>query len=300
MIEDLIFKAIVETEKIASHLAVYDNRAAVFYQQAANDKDVKWKGRQFPRLDYVIDWQYNAERKTVGTMLINLWCTNEDEAPENIGLIISNELSSLFVTDETGTYSLLWNRTDSFDVAGNEPQMCGVSIVFDVISFPIQFNNDGEAVYGRPDPVLSICRYTKNLFPQSYVLGIDEMPEILRPSDENPVIYYRINSVSSAMRNQYAVAWMNASIIGHYIAPSTNKRLMLLKTITERLALAGEVITDDGSPMRLVNPLSYSMANNPITTGQLTVTGQYGVLREYEDVEPIKSIYINGKEQLDG
>lgn len=300
MIEDLISKAIVESESIAPHLAVYGDKAAVFYQQAAHDKDVRWKGRQYPRLDYVIDWQYNAERKAEGTMLINLWCTNEDEPPENIGLIISNELSGLFVTDETGTYSLLWNRTDGFDVAGSEPQMYGVTITFDVIAFPIQFNNGGETKFGYPDPVLSICRYTKKLFPQSYVLGIDDMPEILRPSDESPVIFYRINNVSSAMRNQYAVAWMNASIIGHYIAPSTNKRLMLLKTITERLALDGDVIMDDGSPMRLVNPLSYSMANNPITVGQLTVTGQYGVLREYEDVEPIKSIYINGKEQSNG
>ena len=289
MIEDVIRKLISETPNIARCLAQYKFVPAVFYQTPPVDIDPEWGEEQYPRIDYNVEWSYNAERKTAGIMTLDLWCLNESAiAPEDLGKVISTELSEVFVADETGIFCIVWNRTDSFVAEGNEPQTVGVTVSFDVLEFPLNIPSE-------TDPIVSCNQWAKALFPTAIVIGIDEMQPIMRPSNDTPVLYFRTASMTDAGRTTYAVAWMNATIVGHVIAPTPEARYTLLKRMSEELAINGEILMNDNSPM-MINKVSYTTSANPLINGQLTVSGTYGVLRQHQEYTPLTNIKFSRQE----
>lgn len=286
MIENLIGRVL--TEEITTELAVYAGEKAVFYSEAPNDKAGEWEGCQYPRVDYMVDWSYDPKRRVAGNMTVNVWCTNETEVmPEDIGTEIKEILSELFLTDESGTYSLVWVRTDAFETAGNEPQITGVTVGFDILAFPLQQST-------TPDPVLSLMDYVKFLLPNAVVIGKDEMPERLRATDDCPAIFIRSSGINSAMKPSSAVGWLTVSLTGHIIAPDATARQKWLKEIADNIAVFEEFPMDDGSPM-IIEGLSFNTAANPLTDGQLTVMGRYGVLRKYPDADALINIYQDYK-----
>lgn len=292
MMEALILSALRESASIAPRLAQFGGRPAVFYQQAPHDTAGGWDAVQYPRLDYVVDWTYNPERKAAGAAQINVWCLNNGttEPPEDIGETIREELRDLFLTDETGeVYALEWQRTDAFEAGGqNEPLTIGVTLSFDVLAFPVQATTE-------PDPVEGLSDWLKTAAPEAWVVGIDTLPELCRPTAEKPVLYARLMNDGSAMRNSYAVAWMDVSMAIHVFAPDTTARQTTCRALTNRLALEGEVRLRDGSPM-IMKRLTVTANANPLQQGQITAAGRYGVLRMAERGPALQHIHTARKE----
>jgi hypothetical protein len=285
MIEEIILQAMQEDINITSFLATYANKPAIFYAQAPDDKSAGWGQKQYPRIDYLVDWRYDAERKTAGSMSINVWCLAE-HAPEDLGLIIQNAMADYFFTDTSGTYYAVWSRTDLFDVAGQtEPKISGATITFDILTFPSQETT-------TPDPTISLSSWIKSKYPETKVIGIDAFTEKYKPSDVAPAIYVRLTGANSVMRNTYAAAWLQTNLVVHVIAPGTAARLKYIKQIAEAIAIDGETTMSDNSPM-IIKQLSYNTAANPLTTGQITLMGEYGVLKKEPIVLPLNHIYTN-------
>lgn len=293
MIEPLILKALRRPRAITDLLTTFKGNPAVFYMQAPTDKDAGWATLQYPRADYTVDWTYNPERKAAGAVEINVWCLNTGAMvpPEDIGEVIREELRDLFMTDDTGeVYALEWQRTDSFEAGGqNEPLTIGVTLRFDLLAFPVQATTD-------PDPVEGLNDWIKAAAPEAKVVGVDKLPELFRPMPDTPVIYARLGSDGSQMRNSYAVAWMDVQMPVHVFAPSTTARQLLCRQLCNALALDGECRLRDGSPM-LIRSVAINASANPLRQGQLTVTGRYGVLRREQPGTLLQHAYYSqGKE----
>ena len=274
MIENLILEALQEDGAVSALLAPWNGQRAVFYQTAPPDTDGGWGQVQYPRVDFTLDWTYSPERQADGACQINVWCLNNTQtaAPEDVGDAVRECLRDLFLTDGTGEiYALEWQRTDAFEAGGQEgePLTIGVTLSFDLLAFPVQITEE-------PDPVAGLLDYVKLQAPETVVVGLDPMPRLCRPTKERPILYVRLSGDMSAMRNSWAVAWMDATLPVHIFAPGATLRQKLCRRLVNALALDGECKLRDGSPM-LIRRVAMSASANPLRQGQLTVTGRYGV-----------------------
>lgn len=285
MIESVIRKALQSIPVVGNNCAKYAGQPAVFYQTAPHDKDGQWDGIQYPRIDYAVDWSYNPERRTSGVLLIDVWCINDGSLPpEEIGELIVAQFNDLFLTDESGTYCTVWNRTDFFDGTGNEPKTIGVTMTFDIVAFPIQTG-------AEPDPVLAMMNWIKSLQPAASIIGLAEIPDIWKPTSQNPAIYVRVGGGDSSMRPSNAVTWVTQQQTIHVMCPKVQDRQKWMRMITDDMAIYQETVLSDNSPL-FVKRLAYNTASNPLTQGQVTATVEYGVLRKYPDAGAIGQINI--------
>lgn len=284
MVENLIYKSLIDIPYIKKHGAVYNNNPAVFFQQFPHDKDGLWKNNMmFPRISYSADWSYNAERKADGNLTIEVYCLNESTvSPEDIAIQISGRLGDLFLTNDTGTYCLLWNRTDSFEVTGKEPLVIGVTISFDIIAFPKQSEI-------TPSPIWAVNHFIKEMQPKCMVIGIDEIPPIHKVDEKAPVIYARLTETKN-VKTSYAMAWQNASISIHVIAPP-DSRNSWCDAILMDLSIEREALMQNKAPY-LIMGIKHRMSANPIRTGQIELTGEYGILRNIKEGTKLNNIYI--------
>lgn len=271
--EALILEAIQEDQTLSAQLAQFDGQPAAFYQMAPPDTDAGWNGLQYPRIDFAVDWAYSPERQADGSCAINIWCLNNGQAyPDDVGVAVRECLRDTFLTDDDGeVYALEWQRTDAFEAGGQDgqPLTIGVTLTFDLLAFPSQITIE-------PDPVAGLCDYIKSRMPDALVIGIDKLDRICRPTAERSIIYVRLSGDSSAMRNSWAVAWMDVTLQVHIFAPGAHTRQVLSRTLCNAMALDGECKLRDFSPM-LIKRVAISASANPLRQGQLAVTGRYGV-----------------------
>lgn len=295
-VETLILEALQEDEAITAFLAKHNGQSAVFYQMAPPDTDQGWGRVQYPRVDFTLDWTYSPERQADGACQINVWCLNNGTtaAPEDVGDAVRECLRDLFLTDEDGeVYALEWQRTDAFEAGGQEgePLTIGVTLTFDILAFPVQITME-------PDPVAGLLDYIKARMPHALVVGLDQLPKLCRPTEEQPILYVRLSGDGSAMRNSWAVAWMDATLPVHIFAPGANLRQILSRTLCNAMALDGECKLRDGSPM-LIRRIALSASANPLRQGQLTVTGRYGVLWKPPETPKLNQAHMKGEFRFD-
>lgn len=274
--------AIREDPEISALLATYGGRSAVFYQTAPADKAPGWNGVQYPRVDYLVDWTFDPERHTDGSLVINVWTLNNGTGAKHwtVGDAIRERLRDLFLTAKGVTYAIEWQRTDVFEAGGQagEPLTEGETLSFDILAFPRQATTD-------PDPAEGMSDMVKAILPACRVVGLDELPELVKPTAEQPVVYVRTMSDGSAMRNSWAVAWMDVNLAVHVFAPDQENRISTIRALCNAMAMEGECPLRDGSPM-LLKRLAIQYSANPLRQGQITVTGRYGILRQ-EAFDPI-------------
>lgn len=287
MVEDLIYRAINRVPLVRETMAKYKGNPAVFYQVAPNDEDPGWDGSaMYPRMDYGIDWQANPERKTAGTLVINLWCTNESKTPpEEIAGVVQTELSELFLTDESGTFCIVWSRSDYFESASEkEPKTDGYTLLFDVLAFPKQETT-------VPDPVFALHAAIKQAAPYVRLIAKDPVGELWKPTNDAPAVYVRtLDNLLS--RSSYACSWFKATLGVHVIAPDPNARQKVLQLLSHELGLKGEAITNDGSPF-FIQEMKYSTGADVLHSGQMTVSGEYGVLPAEPESSKLWNAYFD-------
>lgn len=276
-LEDLIYQRLTQHPLLVQKLAKYASIPAVFFQSAPDDKANGWKGRmQYPRIDYVVDLQHNPERKTSGTLTLNIWSTEEEGVtpPEELEPIVRQLLCGVFLKpQDSPPYALSWARSEPFDVPtkGGDGIVIGMTIIFDVYAFPSQVTTD-------PDPILAINYFAKKRIPCAIIIGADDIEDKVVPTEKNPALYFRLETIRK-QRETNTVAWMDAVIAGHVFAGG--EETFWIKSIVDALALDGEVTMLDMSPMFIVT-LAADSTLNAISAGQLRVTVRFGILRKKE------------------
>lgn len=294
MLDDLIYRAMLESDALCGPLARFSGRPAVFYGQAPADNKPGWAPQHYPMIVYSSDERYNPEHKAAGTMTADIFAT--DKMPvgaEDIAPVLVDLLSGIFLTGEGATICILWNRTDSFQQRASyetEPVISGETVSFDVLQFPPQDT-------ANPDPVLTVNRWCKAVLPAGIFIDFDSLPWNMRPADDAPAIYWRAASMGYAGKASYAVSWMETQLVAHVFAPSPAARQRWIRRIVDRMTIDGEILMPDGSPM-LINRIACNAQADPMQQGQLTVTVTFGVLRPHEAGTPLNHINMaaNGKE----
>lgn len=285
LIENLIYETLKDISYISSKVAKYSNKPAVFYQQAPHDKDKSWGASMFPRIVYNIDWQYHPERKTDGTMAIEVYCNNENEVfPEDISASIVENLSELFLTDESGTYCLLWDSTNSFDMEGEEPLIAGTVLSFDVMAFPKQ-----EGI--SPCPVWAANKFIKDMQPNCILLGHDIVPACLKATALHPVVYVK-KANTNMIKTSFAMAWMSENIIISVISENINETRKWINAIIRDLQIEGETMMQNDSPY-LITKIEENTSDDPLRTGQIVISGQYGIMRKQKEEIKLNHVVLN-------
>lgn len=285
MIENLIYDALKGNSFVSSNIAKYSNKPAIFYQQVPNDKDKFWGDSMFPHIIYKVNWHYNPKNKTDGTMIIVIYCNNESEVfPEDIGRNVVDSLSELFLTDESGTYCLLWDKTESFNAEGNEPVIFGTVVTFDILAFP---NQEGIS----PCPVWAANKFIKNMQPNCILLGHDIVPAYLRASALNPIVYVKKANTAN-IRTTYAMLWKSEDIIVSVISESINETRKWINTIVRDLEIEGEILMQNGSPY-LITEIKENTNDDPLRTEQIVLSGQYGIMKEQKEETKLNHVTFN-------
>ncbi len=283
-LRQLLLQQITGDEQMGGMLARYNEAPAVFYQKAPSDSRPGWGSPRYPRMDFNVDMRHDPERKTEGTLTVNIWCTSECPAvggldPDRaIEQRLLELVSGVFYTDgNRETFCAEWERSDEFLYESGEksnntpPEVYGLTVTFSIMAFP-------EQITTTPDPIQGLNAWTKRYFPKMTAIAYDDMPPVWKPTDDNPAIYWRFTGTSSTNRQSYAVTWYTGTFAAHIIAESVPERNKWTKAIIERAQLDGEVILADTSPM-FINRIALRHGADPLRDGQLELTGQYGALR---------------------
>lgn len=276
--DELIYKRLSQDKQLASFLTEYAGKSAIFFQEAPDDKQFGWEHKiQYPRLCYSINKQANQERKSAGTLCATVYCAACSEVmPERIEPEVIRLLRDVLVVPENDSpYCFTWSRTDSFDVEGQRMDIqgggiSGCDIWFDLIEYPEQETTD-------PDPIVSMNMTIKKIYPESLVIGLDTIADIVEASVDKPIFYCRLESIEKD-RETNTVTWINCRISIHLLCPESSVRRKMITAVAQYLSLKGEITMLDHSPM-FMKGLQLDHEADYLIKGQLYVIGNYGLLR---------------------
>lgn len=166
-------------------------------------------------------------------------------------------------------FCVAWARTESYAIEGKE--VWCKEMAFDILEYPEQFSTD-------PDPVLAVAAYIKKIFPETTVLGIDNVGDFVETS-RTPVFYCRLANIQHTTGHcMNTISWFVGKIAVHLIYPGAGTRLKTLASINQKVAIDEEIIMLDDSPMT-IQGLELNNKSDYLREGQLTITGKYGCLR---------------------
>ena len=288
MIDALFYNSLIEIDYLKTNLATYNNGPAVFYAEAANDQDSNWGKTMYPRADYYMDWTANAERKTAGTLMVNVWClAGKSIIPEDFTAPICEALSNRFYKDTDGHYCTVWTQNDPFNGITEEPATIGITISFDIMAFPVQ------ATFS-PDPVAGMQSFIKANFASSVkILGTADTPDetFIPGALALPIIYVRTDNQSSSFQDTYSARWIQIDLYLHLFASDVATRNTLLRQIINKMVIAGECILDDKSPL-FFQTAKMNLAADPLRNGQITISCRFGILTPQKESVKLNHIII--------
>lgn len=273
--EELLYQRLTTYEPVAGLLTKYAGKPAVFYLEAPDDTDIGWMGEPYPRVCYTFDMRANQEQKSVGSLMVKLYCQKLSLPPERIEPELRQCLRDMLLKPDGESPSCFsWVGSSPFDI--DEKGVTGSEIIFNILEYPCQETTN-------PDPVEAMNQYIKRFYPEACVLWFDEVEPIAITDPCSPVFYCRLENVEKDRENN-TVVWMNGKIAVYLLCPDVGRRIKMMTALANRLSLDGEVLMFDRSPM-FVKQLQINHQADYLTAGQLTVTVNYGLLR-YPEKKP--------------
>ena len=289
-LEELIYKRFTSSEDLVKHLARFNGVPAVFSPEPPDERQEGWRGStQYPQVIYYFDLQANEERHSAGTLSVSLLCQNTTEiTPEAMEPLVRGCLRDVILKPAEGTpYCFAWARTEAFTIEEKkESATIGNEVRFDILEYPSWETSD-------PDPVMAICQYIKELYPECLMMGYDRMEEITEATAERPVIYCRLISADKSEETNM-VAWMDGRIAVHILCPDSETRMKMAAAIANRISLDGEIILLDHSPM-FIKRLQVNYKSDYLRDGQVFVTGHYGLLRYQAKPHTLTAAHVQYK-----
>ena len=275
---ELIWGRLSRDSKVAAGLTRFNGRPAVFTDEAPSDESSGWGGiSNYPRIVFQVDLSANGERKCQGTLDLSVFAEIGSGSSLGFGketVAVRNCLCNVLLTPEGGNpYCLAWNRSDGFTIEGTN--ICGYEMQFDILEYPSQVTTD-------PDPIEALNAYLKEWFPEALVLWHDRIGPEEPVTKERPVFYCRLErDTEDHSRSTFAVTWMECAVSIHVFCASSSLRWKYARAILARLAMDGEYDMLDRSPF-FVTASAMSGGADYLRTGQVSISGRYGILRQTE------------------
>lgn len=285
--ESVIYQYLLGCEQITALLTKYNDTPAIFNREAPDSVDNLWTNPQYPRMIFELSMQDDPERKTSGTLMIDFYFNTDGGLYiEDVEPVIRTAIDGYFFSSGTETLAALWRHSDPFTEPAEGNRINGMTITFDVVSFPSQWTS-------FPCPVQALDTYLKNLFPDYKVLGTDTLVGTWKATDETPAIYTRLQRIDpGTYPSKYAVTWYTAVLMVHVIAPSLNVRNSILKQIVEKIQADVRVMMPDNAPM-FIQRIALTAGADQLKAGQLSISGQYGILRSNPETSKLENIKLS-------
>jgi len=293
MIEAALRAHLIEQDSLRPYLATWNGSLAVFNQEAPPDTDPGWRF-QYGRIVFMVDMTGDPERKVGATLTVDVMCEKEVQDPNVLEPIVRELIDGYFFVQDGNTMSARWRKSNYFVEANDK--IFGVTLSFDLLAFP-------KTETSSPDPVLALNTWSgrelaRKLDKTVTVIGHnDEILGAWKPTAENPAIYWRISQITkcSWIPDTFNAIWQDATLMGHVFASDVNTELSICRVIDNMLQRAEYLILDDGSPIFVDRNIKVLTSSDPLRTGQISVVGSYGILREHPHADPIQHITTRGE-----
>jgi hypothetical protein len=202
---------------------------------------------------------------------------NVDELTKKIVAALDKKLITTAAGD---AFTCIYTGSSGEDVVDEEWDAITRPLKFIVLTISNQLTTD-------PDPIAGMNQWILQAFPE---LQIDPLTWTL--TDTTPAIYWRFASMR-VIEQWSVVSWIEATIMGHILAPTPKGRLLWTKKITDRLAVDRETFLADASPLFFMSIAADSQADY-LKDGQIKLTLKYGILLPAPVEEPLNTTYIEG------
>ena len=288
MFEEILYAHLIECEDLTKSLTTYNGEPAIFNQTAPDDMDDLWGGTQYGRVIFFANMQADAERQISGTLGIDLQVEDATNI-ERLAQTIQNEVDSHFFTSETQSIYVKWSSTRYYDV--QEKKLTVASLVFSLIAFPNQLTSE-------PDPIRLMNKWVRSIMPNVKLIGYDtDLPSVWKVTEDMPAIYWRTAQVYPCKRipSMYAGDWYTAQMYAHILTTDISVANALAKFMCQALNQKKVLRFDDDTCMRIDNNNQVQPGADELRIGQLSVEGDYCILRIEPDTELLKNIVITEK-----
>ncbi len=293
MLKKIIYDYISSLE--LAGLGIYSAGPAIFEQQAPDDTDSNWESVQYGRVIYDLLIQDDTARKVSGSLRVMVAYTDIDMLP-TAERKLQDAFDATFFTDEEEdlTIATTWQKSEPFNVksgGGTDMDVFGTILYFDVYAFP-------PKRYSPMDAVASLAGYIKSHYPDVWVINdgaFDSNSPVWQPGRAAPdsAVYVRLDQITpGSFPSTHACTWYMARLWVHVVSASYDVANKILTSIYYALSETERFPMDDGSPF-FVDQIQLGQSNSTLRDGQMQVRGQYGILREIEDSETMKTINMN-------
>lgn len=286
MLEQVLYEHLQSHDVLNSYLAQYNNRLAIFNQEAPNDMDFNWGDSQYNRIVFNLNLNDDSERHIGGSLILDIFCENNKTLPEEIEIVVKSILDGYFFSCSLGTFAFDWDSSNYF----TEPpsKIIGVTLIFVILAFPYQFTDN-------PDPIDLMNKWTKENYEKAYLIGKDNLSIVFKPTNERPAIYWRLLETKpcSFINDTYSCSWFTAVLKAHLFSSEYENRIILAKAMIQKLTLKRRLIFDDNSPLMLDN-IKLDSGINVLKEGQVSVEATYGILNIRPQKEKLKKLYLKG------
>lgn len=287
MFEELLCAHLIECKDLTKSLTTFQDRPAIFNQKSPDDMDKGWgKNQQYGRAVFYVDMHADTERKISGTVEIDIHLSNSRHI-EDIAESVKQCVDGYFFSGQSETIFAKWNSTKYVDMA--DKKITVAAILFTLIAFPNQLTTE-------PDPIRLVNEWTRELLPTVKLIGYDtDLEPVWKPSENSPAVYWRRAKVFPCERipSMYAGDWYTAQMYAHIFAVDTDISNALATVMCNNLTQRKILKFPDGTWMRVDNNNQIQPGADNLRVGQLSVEGDYCVLRLEPKAELLKHIIIN-------
>ncbi len=284
VIDRAIYEHLSGSSVLASRLASYSGKAAVFNQEAPTDADPLWnEGPQYTRVVFALDVQGDPARTMGGSLAIDVQCVAGKQAPEELEPIVRRLIDGYFFTDEGCTMAAQWEDSRYF----TEPvdQVCGVTLTFSLLSFPM-------LTTAKTDVTARVNEWTAARFPGLFVINRDTLPGIWKPDSGKCAAYWRVVTVKPAgwIPDTHQTVWRTATLRCHIFAPDICRAAEVSQEITLRLYSDGRLVEPGGSQIMVNRANSVDTGADALKVGQVTVEATFGEIIRWRSGNPLNHI----------
>lgn len=287
MFEEILYSHLVECENLTDFLTSYDNEPAIFNQKVPDDTSDLWDtDSQYGRAVFFVNMQADAERKISGSLEIDIHLQDASEI-ETISETVKKCVDGYFFSGKSETVFAKWNSTRYVDIA--DKKITVAAVLFNLIAFPVQTTCE-------PDPIKIINEWTRDLIPNVKLIGFDKyLPVVWKPTEDSPAVYWRKAKAYPCERipSTYAGNWYTVQLYAHIFTTDIDVSNTLATSMCRNLNLKKILKFDDGTWMRIDNNNQIQPGADELRVGQLSVEGDYCVMRQEPQTELLKNIIIN-------
>lgn len=285
MIEQALYNHLITQASLLPYLAAYNDRPAIFNQEAPADTDHLWGcGAQYGRIVFAVDIQGDPERTLGGLLAVDIMCKDGEQFPEEIEPIVRNLIHGYFFSNGTFVVAAQWKNSSYFTQATDH--VSGCTVAFDLLGFPIRTTFE-------PDVIARLNEWTSLHFGNLHVINHDELPsDAWIPDGSNSAVYWRCLPEKPAkwIPDTYQTIWRTTTVKGHIFSQDIAIAEKAARSIMYKLYADKRLFRDGESPIMVNRNNEIDMGADPLRTGQISVEATFGVVVAFAPDQMIQQI----------